>query len=347
MNHQITYFTGAGASAQALPMVSGLYDRLQDFSAYVKQTINGSRGSDFPADELLQFIDDQIDPIILQIGHHSSFDTLAKKLFISDGTRDLFLLKGILNIYLEFEEAGIQGASDDYRVQVAKDLRYDSFLATFLIPTSIKLPEDIKVITWNYDNQWEKSYRDFAKCSMATARKNLRIYSFVESQNAQIIKLNGWGGALIGTSEEHELVPGSGIILNYDRILLDQILYLFYAMRATHLKPSSTIKFAWEISQDAIVDRAKEILQGTHVLVISGYSFPEFNREVDNKLFYGTDFDKIYLQIPEEDYDNIRTRAEGVLRADCQKYIDVDRACIPRESFIPYAPQPSGEVHFG
>lgn len=90
-----------------------------------------------------------------EVSRHASVDTFAKKLFLRGDADNLRKLKAVLSTYLAIEQA---------RNNV--DKRYDSFLASVLKLGSDKnvlLPEHLRILTWNYDTQFEKAFCGFCR----------------------------------------------------------------------------------------------------------------------------------------------------------------------------------------
>jgi hypothetical protein len=66
--------------------------------------------------------------------------------------------------------------------------------------------------------------------------------------------------------------------------------------------PSSRISFAWDNQQymsKNFEDALQKAIQDAEVLVVIGYTFPFFNREIDREIFkYMPNLKKIYIQDP-------------------------------------------------
>jgi hypothetical protein len=88
---------------------------------------------------------------------------------------------------------------------------------------------------------------------------------------------------------------------------------MFYGRNS---KSKPLITFAWEKDSETkkslinSYEIAKEIIKDTTILVIIGYSFPFYNREVDNMIFdvLKPSLKKIYYQDPEIDGEFLRSR---------------------------------------
>jgi hypothetical protein len=68
------------------------------------------------------------------------------------------------------------------------------------------------------------------------------------------------------------------------------------------------IQFAWET--DNLEDNVSRIASMTQVLVICGYSFPYFNKDVDHLLLDAmkNSLEAIYIQVHPDDFEEVRAR---------------------------------------
>jgi len=84
---------------------------------------------------------------------------------------------------------------------------------------------------------------------------------------------------------------------------------LFRVFQEKHLKQEQLITFAWEKrsnTQQYLVNTTQivqEVAKDTTILVVIGYSFPFYNREIDNMVFeiIKPTLKKIYFQDPNSD----------------------------------------------
>lgn len=97
-----------------------------------------------------------------------------------------------------------------------------------------------------------------------------------------------------------------------------------------HLVPS--VNFAWEAVQSNAVKQAKRILSATESLVVIGYSFPIFNREIDKLIFQDSKISRVYLQCSAQDAEGIAARIITSLKKD----IHVEFIPDLNQYFIPY-----------
>ncbi|MBC8486620.1 MAG: hypothetical protein H8D45_11335 [Bacteroidetes bacterium] len=131
-------------------------------------------------------------------------------------------------------------------------------------------------------------------------------------------------------------------IKNISRLLLPIIntiidKYAFYSVQ----KKLSSIKFAWELEDlrvspiDYKFPFAKIVLKQTDILVIIGYSFPTFNRKIDKMIFKNLgDYVTIYLQVPDFDYNPIKTKINSLSFSRFSE--SINQIDIMNEFFIPY-----------
>ena len=142
----------------------------------------------------------------------------------------------------------------------------------------------IDIITWNYDLALEQSYHEF--CSDPdTVETDI-------TNSDKIIRLNGRAGAArptVATGGEYERYTGFEKNIYYQGADEEAEIYgahaeYFSRFFATDgkLKLRPLIHFAWEDPEN--VDRAVDLIKGTNILVVIGYSFPFFNRMIDKKL---------------------------------------------------------------
>lgn len=154
--NNITYLLGAGASAKVLPIVNQLPQHIDILATHLS---NGS----LPRLSSLPFHDIKVPKSTLQndlctdlrwlseeSNKHSSIDTFAKKLYLKQDWRTLDKLKIALSCYFVLEQS-----------RRPIDIRYDSFIASLLKDDLYKFPNHVKILSWNYDYQFEKAYSQF------------------------------------------------------------------------------------------------------------------------------------------------------------------------------------------
>jgi hypothetical protein len=295
----VAYLLGAGASAQCIPVVNGMEEDILKLTEEI-----GSRFSVSEEDimgyrrilhsDVLEKVQNVLKDLSLVCKKHYSIDTYAKKLFITDAVK-FKQLKLDLSLYFTLRQ-----------MVTGPDKRYDNFFSSILTAQK-KLPKKIKIVSWNYDFQIEKSYLEFDIGSdIKQARELLGMNSPKDwaSQNVyankfNIIKMNG--SAIIKTDDHHGyLFEG---LLKENTTDIEQIVQRYFSIIESKKEYECELKFAWENEHyETLFAAAKADLASIEVLVVIGYSFPFFNRDVDKKLFDCMPIlDKIYIQdiIPE------------------------------------------------
>ena len=288
----ITYFLGAGASANSLPLNKEMGKRMNLFNSLLRQWCEEENA---PHRSLLIRHLESFDRLLKEINESLSFDAYVKT--IINRRNELKVAKCFLNAYLIFEQSekqnfkisdhlGTDFQNFDDKINLRVDPRYRSFFNTVLDKETKTLSSNIKILSWNYDLQLEISYAkdNLPNINIETAQSKLRIYpSDFEPSNPQVLKLNGTAGLFMDNDRDITTIPP--IINNYDDIKEYIITNIIANLSSNYSNP--ILSFAWE--KNDIVKRsrnyAKKIIENTEVLVVIGYSFPDLNREIDKTLF--------------------------------------------------------------
>jgi hypothetical protein len=334
MTSNITYLLGAGASAGAIPPVNGMKQRMQDLAVklndYVPPAIHETGFRTFP--NKLQFDINSIRQIIedftwlLKEGeHHITFDTLAKRFYFQGDIVSLNRLKRAHIFY--FTIIQICGLAHPSITNTLVDKRYDKFIATVGQNNNgvFRLRGNIKVLTWNYDLQFELSLKRYVNQKVNEIKENFRIFpnhNSFELPNGNLINHNEFGILKLNGNAFFDN-PSTTVGETFKTTLFDQFFdnknkaeflgELAYQYKWLHVNNNQLMteairyfNFAWE-SNDEFQDKydghqnnlneAIKIADNTDILVIIGYSFPDFNREVDAKLFENMqNLTKVYIQ---------------------------------------------------
>ncbi len=148
------------------------------------------------------------------------------------------------------------------------------------------------------------------------------------TQSPNIVRLNGIAGVVkpfnttIFTRKYYPFGFVEAIYQDREPLPIDSIIKLydsFYADPSRRLMPE--INFAWETEGRASIEKARECIAGTESLVVIGYSFPDFNRDVDQLLLQSisTTVREISVQAPNEPSNNHK-----VLRYRLAEFIGQD-----------------------
>ena len=155
----VTYLLGAGASFDVIPLVKSsggganpsISQDILSLSDKLKR-----RREDTTEDQNL-FLNQMVKDFE-EIGNKARFfsspDTYAKSLFLAGNQRSkIGILKRVLSFYITWKQL---------KNPRLVDRRYIPFLAGILEETNnIKIPDNIKILSWNYDFQLELALRHF------------------------------------------------------------------------------------------------------------------------------------------------------------------------------------------
>lgn len=210
---------------------------------------------------------------------YPTIDTYAKKLTITNDWEGLDQLKRALSSFFVLIQS-----------HQKRDLRYDGFIAS-IIQDDGTLPNNISVLSWNYDYQMEYVLQDFSRIETDILHiwKNQGITckgidSFIDDSRFNYVKLNGT--AMFSTAQGNQLIDPS----SYDRDRIENC----YKNKFRSWK--SNISFAWE-KDDEFINSVIPLVKDTKVLVVIGYSFPFVNRAIDRKIIQNMDALKtVYIQ---------------------------------------------------
>lgn len=221
--------------------------------------------------------------------NHATVDTFAKKLYIQSNSADFYRLKDTLTSFFILVQ-----------IKYQPDKRYDAFLANILSLPEKRIPDEISILTWNYDSQFEIAYREYnptehpSPSYWRNVRKQLSVKEDKddEIERGKIFKLNG--SAMFDGIESFTL---------FGELVGDGYIEAMKVVAEEHCKHNTGnhLSFAWEtdIHSCYFLNKLYDILPYTETLVIIGYSFPYFNREVDRSLFTCmVNLKNIYIQDP-------------------------------------------------
>lgn len=267
--------------------------------------------------------------------NHATIDTYAKKLWLQGMKEEFAHVELLLTIFFILEQ-----------VIHKPDKRYDAFFANVLQRKAdnideLKLPTDIRILSWNYDNQLELVYKKFLNTSYSRIRDILGIYDVKsldkekeQKQKSSIIKLNGTANFL---AEEDWLRYSDTNMI--DIALLTNILYKYKeCIQAGCCDGRLRLNFAWEDSyqSDMLNNMIPKLVQEAIAVVVIGYSFPYFNRKIDRIIFENMPhLKKIYIQ--DKDPNRIQQYIIPVIPAEKLYEIkivplkDVDQFFLPPE----------------
>jgi hypothetical protein len=306
-----TCLLGAGASYFALPIEATYIERLEKFKNELQST-QFQGGVLFSQNHLLQkvknitvreaknkFIQDIDWAISLRTNsNYESYDECAQKELFEKGNIDgLNILKIVLSSFFLYEQA-----------KNPVDPRYACFLQNIYGDNTIRhLTHPIYILSWNYDNQLEKTFWNMCKAPCEqTTKKYLNIYPSLsindyklQKDRINLVKLNGDAACsriyIEGNTDIHSSSV-LGLLCNpFNEKTIENILwhYVYVVKEGKPVPP--TFSFQFERNSDnqdkehlEVAEKAykwaKKVSKLTKTLVVIGYSFPEDNNEVDQEI---------------------------------------------------------------
>jgi hypothetical protein len=305
MTHKILYYIGAGASAYALPLARSVYNDgyevvIPGLSHELKQMSLNHDLLNYAGESYKDYIvsvKKRFENLSKKAEEFGDVDTYAKYLnLLNPGGPEIHELKKTLSEYFSIKQILFN----------ARDSRYIPWLVSIM--DKKQFPDNVKIISWNYDFQVELASTTFGETEEVEHSGNSFTYSppfishypnidptFSDFNSLSIIHLNGVAGVV-----RESLDNTSSIFQKKNRDITENTLnYL------KNNKSESQIHFAWEKNgyHDRLMQHVRNMIGGTTILVVIGYSFPFFNREIDKIIFdelIGTNgrLIKIYYQDP-------------------------------------------------
>jgi hypothetical protein len=346
-NLKVTYLLGAGASYKAVPIWNKQGASMKSVGEeIIREAEMKFKKSNVPGPNedhsYLLKLGKQFKFLGKKAEDFGSIDIYAKRLFLLNETNELNDLKKCVSIYFDLWESGFLGCSKENYIKI--DKRYFSLLSVLLEQneSSPRIHSNVSFITWNYDLQFEKAYETF----LPEKEKSLEsIISKITNQKTEqkIVHLNGYRGVYSSNEKEFEIVDK----MKFSSVesYLKEILRKKEELDTSSYNFQNSIKYAWEMDSDSL-DRAKQIMEKTDILVIIGYSFPAFNRAIDqaliNEFEKGTGYKRVIYQDPNANDDIIRSLFRNGNRKDYVKLVkeNKDQFYIPHEFLSPSKGEP-------
>lgn len=332
---KITYYLGAGASYNSCPILNRLSEAMIEIATFElkKKTSSGS------TEDPYKFIDSEKESlpednrikILWHIGYFgkkgllfNTVDTYARKLELTKDITQLEILKMSISVFFDLWEGFYQSRYDFFEIQESKeyeniDYRYKSLFSILLRNNQnrIRLDENINFISWNYDLQLESTFKLFLKDDEVSSfdELNSEFVPFKENNtnisNNKIYHLNGHRGYHSRFDFKNVKSKDIGPDLNNSiDEYWDRNENLFNLTINQDVSLNKHIKYAWEhdLKSNWIKNISKTMAE-TEILIIIGYSFPPFNRDIDQQLFaslISPTLKKIVFQDPNADMEVIK-----------------------------------------
>ena len=225
----------------------------------------------------------------------ATIDSYARELWLKKDMRGFSRVELLLTIFFIFEQ-----------IVHKPDGRYQSFLSKVaqkdIVYDALELSPEIGILSWNYDNQIELAYRQFFSDNYSYIRERLGVYDVKDYEQkhlsqkcCKIIKLNGTANF---TREEDWLSfsENNAIDENVLKIVLKKY---NECIQSGTCYGRLRLNFAWDDrwSEDMLKNKIPQLVHDAQTLVVIGYTFPDYNREIDRIIFENMpNLKTIYIQ---------------------------------------------------
>ena len=327
---KLVYYIGAGASAKALPVAKCMPDRMERLVAFLRAGCFDLQGRDEVLDRICQEMESLADRAT-----RSSVDVLARRYYLQGKTDELRNLKFALSAFLLVEQA-----------RRPPDPRYGDFFA-YLVDRDTRgrlaMPADIRVISWNYDEQFERSFAEFfAESSYQIRRQVDRDLQVVPSVGTErgterrayddifsIFKVNGSAGV---RDTGCHLTVNPDTYVHEERDLSPTVRFIIHFYEQVYVEGHMpSLQFVWEDNsrRECELERIERFAPVDSVVVV-GYSFPLFNRDLDRRMLDALDPQEVCVQVARDD-EAVTDRLVGLgISSDTIKVIrDLDQFYFP------------------
>lgn len=185
---KIVYLMGAGASANALPVVKKISESITNLIQLLQKDENQLEDvriyHDYTKLDCEKELINDLRWLKSNSENHQSVDTFAKKLYLKKDFKNLYRLKIALSTLFTFEHE--LNTPDD---------RYDALFAS-LQEKLYEFPSNLRILSWNYDNQFEQSFANYSGQGILEENKSLLNINEKNAFNTNksgfgIYKLNG------------------------------------------------------------------------------------------------------------------------------------------------------------
>ncbi|MDD4976474.1 MAG: hypothetical protein PHY93_19110 [Bacteriovorax sp.] len=290
---KITFLLGAGASRNACPILKEQGEKMIELARIYFDN------PDLEFEEKPKDLDEK-KRVMWDIGFFGNMslkfgtiDTYAKKLSLNNSYRELSRLKLSVSLFFTIWQLTNNKKLKSCNSKSFDDIdrRYISLMASIIEQKdhiSCKLNDNVRFVTWNYDLQLEYAFKSFCReeLSWDYISQDLRFrISDKSTPNLEICHLNGYHGFYkTDRGDYHILDRTNSMEINE---ILDSISFTSTSLSQGTIDITNHINYAWENNYLAEASRneAFRIFSETDIVIIIGYSFPNFNKEIDKELF--------------------------------------------------------------
>lgn len=123
-----------------------------------------------------------------------------------------------------------------------------------------------------------------------------------------MIHLNGHHGAFFHDARDQYFIDRDWASKGTFEAFFQEMSFITESLNKRKISFDNTIKYAWENQNSADLIDACNVMENTATLVIIGYSFPDFNKSIDQQLFMRMpNLKKIIIQDPSLDLSFFKT----------------------------------------
>ncbi len=284
---RVAYLFGAGASANALPVVAQIAARIEAQLAWLDSKENelpekplGQGLENYTHGRALKDYCSELAELhrALKVNPRLTIDTHARAVQRKDRFKAR-QLKAVMTLFFAVEQ----------QMANAVDWRYDQFFNSLVGTREHRLPGHVVLLTWNYDQQIAMSLGQLTGSDSVLGAMDshkictLRSLERSSHREYQVLHLNG----IAGYHWQRDEIP------TYDGLYtrrttterwhgwLRSFGLTFYLQHFQDLHP--LLEYAWDLEDDleAYLDHAKTPLTDVERLIVVGYSFPAYNRRID------------------------------------------------------------------
>lgn len=303
----ITYLLGAGASYNSVPIWSEqassmlhVADKIDNAiknpkSVFKTEIMESSRYDHFDDNEIkfLETVIEDLKYFAEKADTNGTIDSYANLLHKRNRKVELNRLKKTLSVYLDIWQFYVDympfRATENNPIPSKQviDTRYIQWLNMITESDQygeVSLKKEINVLSWNYDLQGELAFINMYQDESIKCLDDInRRFRFLENldetkQDMNIHHLNGHSGYFKYESKDYTTAKNflKSNLYTYLKDLYDNVGQ--FKIRSNNYHDYGAIKFSWE---KELSDKVRNIASRTDILVIIGYSFPQYNRIVD------------------------------------------------------------------
>lgn len=299
MADRFLYYFGAGASCNVLPLARTVTVNGRDIvglpHALLSVDLNELSKLSMSMEVAEQF-KQRFEDLANKARPYGDVDTYAKFLYIKGEEQQFNELKQTLALFFVIRQ----------RLLPSCDNRYLPWLIALV--ESKRFPENVKVVSWNYDFQIETAFTNIDKekesvqhttGSFVHSPGSLSYFpnidpTFSDYDKLSVVHLNGIAGIV------NESLSNTSSVFQpkYDSNNDEFVKYIQTA------KFHTRFHFAWEggTYHADLTKHLSTLLNAINYLVVIGYSFPFYNRKIDKEIFdilkRNNGLKKIYFQDP-------------------------------------------------